>query len=284
MRKILPIVLSAALVSSALAGCGTAPQAPQSTAQTQSTETQGALADGIYSAVFTTDSGMFHVNESKDGRGELTVKDGKMTLHVSLVSKRIVNLFVGKAEDAKKDGAALLQPTTDKVTYSDGYEEEVYGFDIPVEALDEEFDLALIGTEGKWYDHRVRVSDPQPLENGVDAQGAATVEISKLSDGAYTAEVTLEGGSGRAHIDSPAQLTVRDGKMTASIAWDSEYYDYMMVDGERYEPVNTEGNSVFEIPVTAFGEPIAVSADTTKMSQPHLIDYTLTFDASTLAE
>ncbi len=111
------------------------------------------LEDGTYTAEFDTDSGMFHVNEANDGKGTLTVKEGKMTIHVSLASKKIVNLFVGKAEDAQKDGAEVLEPTTDTVTYSDGMSEEVYGFDIPVPAIDEEFDVALIGTKGKWYDH-----------------------------------------------------------------------------------------------------------------------------------
>ena len=108
-----------------------------------------------------TDSSMFHVNEANNGLGDLTVKDGKMTIHVSLVSKTILNLFVGTAEDAQKDGAKLLEPTTDTVKYSDGTTEEVYGFDIPVPALDEEFDLALIGKKGVWYDHKVSVSDPE---------------------------------------------------------------------------------------------------------------------------
>ncbi len=93
----------------------------------ESTEST-VLEDGVYSAVFDTDSGMFHVNESLDGRGTLTVKDGKMTIHVSLASKGILNLFPGKAEYSKKEGAELLEPRTDKVTYNDGYEEEVYGF------------------------------------------------------------------------------------------------------------------------------------------------------------
>ena len=84
------------------------------------------LEDGIYSAEFDTDSSMFHVNEANDGKGTLTVKDGKMTIHVSLNSKKIVNLFVGTAEDAQKDGAELLEPTTDTVTYSDGMTDEVY--------------------------------------------------------------------------------------------------------------------------------------------------------------
>ena len=108
---------------------------------------------------------MFHANEACDGKGTLTVKDGKMTFHVSLASKNIVNLFVGKAEDAQKDGAELLDPTTDEVTYSDGETEEVYGFDIPVEAVDEEFDLALLGTKGTWYDHVVSISNPEKTES-----------------------------------------------------------------------------------------------------------------------
>ena len=124
-----------------------------------------SVSDGEYMAEFNTDSSMFHANEAYDGRGLLTVENGEMTLHVSMPSKNIVNLFVGKAEDAKKSGAKLLEPTTDTVTYSDGTTEEVYGFDVPVTGLDKEFDLALIGKKGVWYDHRVSVSDPQPLED-----------------------------------------------------------------------------------------------------------------------
>ena len=127
-------------------------------------ETAGTLEDGTYEAEFDTDSGMFHVNEANDGKGILTVKDGKMTIHISLVSKNIENLYVGKAADAQKDGAELLQPTTDTITYDDGSTEEVYGFDVPVKALDETFDLALIGTKGKWYDHEVSVSNPVKAE------------------------------------------------------------------------------------------------------------------------
>ncbi|MEE8837267.1 MAG: sirohydrochlorin cobaltochelatase [Eubacteriales bacterium] len=125
--------------------------------------TSASLEDGTYSAAFTTDSKMFHVNETCDGRGTLTVKDGQMTIHITLTSENIVNLFPGTAEDAQKDGAQLLQPTTDTVKYDDGTTEEVYGFDVPVPALDQEFDLALIGTKGKWYDHKVKVSDPQAM-------------------------------------------------------------------------------------------------------------------------
>lgn len=135
----------------------------ESTSTTESTV--GTLEDGVYTAKFDTDSSMFHVNEADEGRGILTVENGKMTIHISLVSKIIVNLFVGTADDAKKDGADILEPTTDTVKYSDGTTDEVYGFDVPVEALDEEFDLAILGTKGEWYDHKVSVSDPQETDN-----------------------------------------------------------------------------------------------------------------------
>lgn len=136
--------------------------APTGTTSSDSTSEANAdaLEDGTYAADFTTDSSMFHVNEAEDGKGVLTVKDGQMTIHVSLASENILNLFPGSAEDAKKDGAALLQPTKDTVKYADGMEEVVNGFDIPVPALDEEFPLALVGKKGKWYDHMVKVSNP----------------------------------------------------------------------------------------------------------------------------
>lgn len=241
--------------------------------------------DGVYTAEFDTDSNMFHANEANDGKGTLTVKDGKMTIHVSLVSKSIVNLFVGTAEDAQKEGAEILEPTTDEVTYSDGYKEEVFGFDIPVPALDEEFDCALLGKKGKWYDHKVSVSDPVPAEETAEKEEASagtTVEELKLEDGNYTAEVTLEGGSGKVTVESPAKLEIRDGKAIAELIWSSPNYDYMIVDGEKYEMTNTEGNSTFEIPVAAFDTALAVKADTVAMSEPHEIDYTLQFDSASI--
>ena len=271
---------------------------------------ENTLEDGVYTAEFDTDSGMFHVNEANDGKGTLTVKDGKMTIHVSLASKKILNLFAGTAEDAQKDGAELLEPTTDTVTYSDGMTEEVYGFDIPVPALDEEFDVALIGTKGKWYDHKVSVTNPvkddsqkaadteEKDSEDTDSKEAKTDDTEKdskeekgktladlnLEDGDYTMEVTLTGGSGRATIDSPAAIKVESDKATATIVWSSPNYDYMLIDGEKYEPVNSDGNSTFEIPVSVFDAEMEVTADTVAMSEPHEIDYTLNFDSTTVKD
>lgn len=249
------------------------------TAETVSTETaqdKAQLPDGVYTAEFSTDSSMFHVSEACDGKGTLTVKDGVMTIHISLGSKKILNLYPGLAEDAAKDGAVLLEPTTDTVTYSDGMTEEVYGFDVPVPVIGEEFDLALIGTKGKWYDHKVKVSDPV-------AEGTAdTFDLSTVEDGSYTIELTMEGGSGRASIQSPAQITVADGAATAILEWSSPNYDYMLVNGEKYLPVNTEGNSVFEVPVEALDAPLTMIGDTVAMSTPHEVEYTVTFHSETL--
>ena len=253
------------------------------TAETVSTETEqdkAQLPDGVYAAEFSTDSSMFHVSEACDGKGTLTVKDGVMTIHISLGSKKILNLYPGLAEDAAKDGAVLLEPTTDTVTYSDGMTEEVYGFDVPVPAIGEEFNLALIGTKGKWYDHKVKVSDPVAEDSREAANGF--FDMSALADGSYTIELTMEGGSGRASIQSPAQLAIADGAATAILEWSSPNYDYMLVNGEKYLPVNTEGNSVFEVPVEALDAPLTMIGDTVAMSTPHEVEYTVTFHSETL--
>ena len=286
--RFVSLLAVSALLAASLAGCGSSASSVASSASSETVSSvaesavSGAasesaaassartLEDGTYTAEFDTDSSMFHVNEASDGKGTLTVEDGQMTLHISLQSKKIVNLYVGMAADAPDHEADWLQPTTDTVTYSDGTSEEVYGFDVPVEALDTDFQLAILGTKGKWYDHTVSVRN-------VEAQAAEAVETP--ADGSYTCEVTLEGGSGRATVDSPAALTVADGKMTATIVWSSPNYDYMIVDGEKYLPTNTEGNSTFEIPVSALGTPLSVVADTVAMSTPHEIEYTLTFSA-----
>ena len=255
MKKLLAILVLLTLCSTLFTACGG--KDPQSAGP--------GIADGVYTADFKTDHSMFHVNEVCDGKGTLTVKDGKMTIHIVMPSKNVLNLFAGTAEDAQKDGAALLQPGTETVTYPDGLTEEVYTFDIPVPYLNDEFDCALVGTKGKWYDHKVSVSNP----------------VLKIEDGSYTCEVTLTGGSGKASIESPARLVVEDGVITAVIVWSSSHYEHMMVGETQYLPVNTEGNSTFEIPVSLDVD-LAVSALTTAMSEPHLIDYTLHFDSATL--
>ena len=99
-----------------------------------------------------------------------------------------------------------------------------------------------------------------------------------LADGVYEVNVTLAGGSGRAKIASPTELTVKDGRATAKIVWSSDKYDYMEVESIRFTPTVQNGHSVFVIPVTVLGAPQSVVGDTTAMSKPHAIDYQLTFE------
>ena len=288
MKKLTVLVLTALLVLS-MGACGQSTAAPEATVKTGAETTAAAettegtaapetveapapaLADGVYLADFNTDSTMFHVNEVCEGKGTLTVKDGKMTIHVSLASTSILNLYPGLTEDAQKDGAELLQPSKDELTYPDGLKETVNGFDIPVPVLDQEFDVALIGKKGKWYDHKVSVSNPVP--QGQEA----------LADGEYTVEAVLSGGTGKAKLLNPTALTVSEGKITATIVWSSSNYDYMIVNGDQYLPITTEGGSTFQIPVESLGVEIPVTADTVAMGTPHEIAYTILLQADTVS-
>ena len=277
-RKLITIFSTLLLVCSLFCGCADKNSVQEDNIIEETpAEEETAIPDGKYMADFDTDSSMFHVSEACDGKGILTVKNGEMTIHISLMSKKIVNLYPGLAEDAEKDGAELLMPTEDTVTFSDGLTEGVYGFDVPVPVLEEEFDLALIGTKGTWYDHKVKVSNPEPMEE--EAQAENTLQ---LEEGIYTVDLAFEGGSGKAKVLSPATVTVSGENVTATIQWSSPNYDYMIVDGEKYLPVNTEGDSVFEIPVLFFDKPMDVIGDTVAMSKPHEIEYTLTFYSDTM--
>ena len=109
-----------------------------------------------------------------------------------------------------------------------------------------------------------------------------TVSDLGLADGTYTAEVAFAGGSGKAHIASPVTLTIADGKAVATVVWSSSKYDYMLVDGVKYEVLSTEPGSTFEIPVAAFDKDLTVIGDTTAMSTPHEIEYTLNFSSESL--
>ena len=108
-----------------------------------------------------------------------------------------------------------------------------------------------------------------------------TAAENTLADGVYYVDAALSGGSGKASVQSPAEITVIGGEITAKVVMSSPHYDFMEVGGVRYLPVNEEGNSTFLIPVT-LDEDIPVSAETLAMSQPHVIDYTLRFDGATV--
>lgn len=108
-------------------------------------------------------------------------------------------------------------------------------------------------------------------------------ELSEIPDGSYWIRVSMTGGSGRASISSPTGFYVKDGQATADIHWSSASYDYMKLDGVRYNAfTDAAGHSAMTIPVSTLNTAIPVLADTTAMSKPYEIEYQLSFDGSAL--
>ena len=229
------------------------------------------LKDGTYEVEMKSSSSMFKVD-----RCELKVENGAMQAVLYMTSQSYLYLYAGTAQEAAKADEAYYIPREDA---GDG----MGSFTLPVEALDTGVSCAAFSKKKeKWYDRTLLFrADSLPQEAFLEARGTSASNLA-LDDGEYTVDVTISGGSGRASVESPAKLTVSGGEFTATILWSSSNYDYMLVDGVQYDPVNTEGNSTFEIPVLTFDTPVAVQADTTAMSQPYLIDYTLTFDSSSI--
>lgn len=229
------------------------------------------LKDGTYEVEMKSSSSMFKVD-----RCELRVENGTMQAVLYMTSQSYLYLYAGTAEEA---AAASEEDYIPREDAGDG----MGSYTLPVEALDTGISCAAFSKKKeKWYDRTLLFrADSLPQDAFLEARGTSAADL-LLDDGEYTVDVTLAGGSGRASVESPAKLTVSGGAFTVTIAWSSSNYDYMVVDGVQYDPVNTEGNSVFEIPLTAFDTPVAVQADTTAMSQPYLIDYTLTFDSASV--
>ena len=229
------------------------------------------LVDGEYPITVDCSSSMFRIASCV-----LRVADGKMEADLTLNSDSYAWVYPGTAEDAARAPEAdYVQPV------SDGGESKV--FTIPVEALDSGVLCAAYSVKKElWYDRTLCFrADSLPLE-AFQPGVIVTPESLGLADGAYTVDVALAGGSGKASVTSPARLTVENGVCTAEIEWSSPNYDYMLVNGEKLLPANAEGNSVFQIPVSVFDRPMAVIADTVAMSEPHEISYTLTFSAESI--
>ena len=259
---------SAASANDAKAGTGSVAQGAAA-AQQEITDTSklepvkaADLQEGTYKIEVESSSSMFRITDAT-----LTVANGKMTCELVMSGKGYGKLFMGTGEEAAK---ADDKDCIDYVENAGG----THTFTVPVEALNTDVDCAAWSIKKQaWYD-RTLVFLADTLEP-VD---------SALADGTYSVDVTLGGGSGRASVSSPCTLKVEGGAMTATIVWSSPNYDQMVVDGTQYLPVNKDGNSTFEIPVATLAEPLAVQAETTAMSQPHMIDYTLTFGSATPQE
>ena len=230
-----------------------------------------SIKNGTYEIEVDSSSSMFKIVKCI-----LTVSDGGMTADMTMSGTGYRYIYMGTPEEAvaAPEGDYLL-PEPDA--------EGAHHFVVPVEALDKGIDCAAFSdNKEKWYD-RILVFRAASLSLNDFKEGTfATAKSLGLADGTYTCDVTLSGGSGKASVQSPANLTVRGGNVTAEIVWSSDKYDYMLVSGTQYLPVRTEGGSTFLIPVGAFDFNLPVQADTIAMSTPHLIDYTLHFDSSTI--
>lgn len=229
------------------------------------------LNDGTYAVEVASSSSMFKIVDCR-----LTVEAGEMTAVLTMSSDGYLRLFMGTGEEA----AASSQD--EYIPYEEN-EEGQQTYQVPVEALDMGISCAAFSRrKEKWYD-RTLVFKASSLPAEAFKEGSyTTLEDLGLEEGEYQIEVELSGGSGRTAVESPVALTVKDGVCTARIIFGSPYYDYMIVEDVKYEPVNTEGNSTFEIPVTVFDREQAVIADTIAMSEPHEISYTLCYDSSTI--
>jgi len=229
--------------------------------ETKSVVETTELTDGSYNIEVESSSSMFKIEKA-----ELTIAGEEMTAIITLSGTGYSKLYMGTAEEAQ---AAAEEDYIAFVEDADG----AYTYTIPVEALDQPIDCAAFSKKKEeWYDRQIIFVS--------ESIGKET--LASVGDGTYSIDMTLGGGSGRSTVISPATITVEDGKMVARIEWSSPNYDYMLVNGEKYLPVNTEGNSVFEIPVAALDQEFDVVGDTVAMSKPREIEYTLTFHSNSI--
>lgn len=227
------------------------------------------VKDGTYDITVDSSSAMFKVEACK-----LTVKKGKMTAVMTMSGTGYTKVFLGTGEEAVAADESEYIPY---VETADGR----HTYEVPVEALNKVINLTSFSKDReKWYDRQLVFRADSLPEDAV----LVDLDGNKLDykDGEYTVEVDLNGGSGKASVTSPAQMTITDGEAVVRLEWSSSNYDYMVISEKKYFPIAGEDNSVFEIPVHVFDSPVTVIADTTAMSQPHEIEYTLTFYSDTI--
>lgn len=230
-----------------------------------------SLRDGTYSIEVLSSSSMFRIAEC-----ELTVNNGSMNAVMKIESDSYLRLYMGT-------GAEAITDTDDSYIPYELDEDGNQLYTVPVEALDMEIECAAWSRrKEKWYD-RTLVFRSSTLPKSALAEGMIlTAEEIGLEDGTYLVDAVLEGGSGKTTVDSPVTMTVIDGSATAVVTIKSPHYDYVMVEGEKHERKNTEGNSTFEIPVQGFDWKMPIKANSIAMGTPREIDYTLYFDADTI--
>lgn len=274
------------------------------------------VKDGVYDVEVEVSSSMFPVEEAS-----LTVSGGKMSAVLTMGGDGYLKLFKGTAQEAAKSDISSYIDYVEDDQGRQTYTISVGALDTPIsiaafsrrkekwydrsilfradslpegsvlvelpdyEALEKaarEKRIAALKAEAEENSGEPAESDSGDGTASPEGSGKAQASIIEMEDGEYAINVDLEGGSGRSAVSSPALLYVRDGLAYAEIQWSSSNYDYMLVDGEKFLPKSDEGYSTFEIPITVFDEPMPVVADTTAMSTPHEVDYTLTFHSDSV--
>ena len=263
------------------------------------------IEDGTYPVKVESTSVFFKIVEA-----QLVVNGDGMTANITIGSRSYLYVFMGTAEQAGNAARGEWIPGDEGQRFT--------VFTIPVPALNAPFECAAYSRNRQiWYDRQLLIDASALPEDALafelpdyelaekalidfEVDGELTLEDNApeeeqhvipepvslpRSDGEYSIEVNLAGGSGRANVSSPTLLIVRQGKAYARLLWSSPYYDYMVIGDEIYDNLTTDGgNSTFEIPITLMDEPMEVIADTTAMGDPLEIEYTLTFYSESLGD
>ncbi len=269
------------------------------------------IEDGTYPITAESNSVYFRIPEAT-----LTVDGDEMSVTFVIESTSYLAVYPGTGAQAREAGEdswiqAEVREDGDSVTFT-----------IPVDGLDTAIPCAALSKKkNSWYDRdllfyasslpeealKIDLPDYELIEEGLkrysypnlygasdeteeetEAVTEAQTEVltavdTDLTDGEYSIEVAMTGGSGRASVSSPTYLTVRDGKAYAKLIWSSANYDYMIMGGTKYLNETTDGgNSTFTIPIPAMDAPVPIIADTTAMGDPLEIQYSLTFYRSSI--
>ena len=229
--------------------------------------TADMLNEGTWPVQVDSSSSMFKVVGC-----DLTVSDGALTAKLYMKSEAYSYMYPGTAEEAAQAAHEELAALET--------EGESFFFTLPVEALDAGYTCAAFsGRKQVWYPRTlVFRSDSLPLE-AFKPEHLVTTATLELADGTYTCPVALTG-EGKAALETPAELTVEGGVCTATIVFTTKKIDYVLVGGEKYLPVNEEGNAAFTVPVAAFDRPISIIVDSTAIKPATEVSYSVTFESA----
>lgn len=229
------------------------------------------IRDGVYPVIVNSSSSMFNVVACT-----LTVQDGVMTATMTMGGTGYLKVFMGTGEEALNAAEEDFIP----------YEEDadgVHSFTVPVPALDAPVDCAAFSKRKEmWYERQLLFrADSLPLD-AFDESALTTVSALGLADGQYTVEAQLVGDTGKAGVESPAQLRVENGEAFVTVVWGTRKYANMRVDGELVPAVETDGNAAFEMPVRCFDWNLGVTVDSTALGKPVEMSYAIRFNSATI--